>query len=264
MIKLIACDLDGTVFDDHKNIDSDLKDVTDRLRDNGIEFTVVSGRSKDLLKKVLDHFEIDVPYMTNNGADIFRGDECIGIDGVPSDLVNEMCRILYENGIVFRAYSHCCIYRWGDSAFFTARLGTLQRTNEPYDPNEDYSGKGIIKITGDFTDHPELLEPLREQILSHPELGFTKAEGNIYCINSITANKGTALQRVSDYLEIDIKDTMAFGDSENDLEMLKRAGVGVAMANADENVKTQADFVCGDNNHNGVSSFLKEYFKELF
>ena len=64
-------------------------------------------------------------------------------------------------------------------------------------------------------------------------------------------------------MRIDIRDTMAFGDSENDLEMLKKAGIGVAMTNGEEKVRKEADLVCGDNNHNGVSAFLKDYFKEL-
>ena len=263
MIKLIACDLDGTVFDDHKNIDSDLKEVVDRLREKGIEFTVVSGRSKELLKKVLDHFEIDVPYMCNNGADIFQGEECICIDGVPSDLVDMVCRTFYDNGIVFRAYSHGCIYRWGESEFFTARLGSVKRPSEPYDPQGSLSEKQIIKITGDFVGHEDLLEGIKEKILSHPQLDLTRAEGLIYCVNSATANKGSALERVCEYMHIDIRDTMAFGDSENDLEMLRRAGIGVAMANGEEKVRREANCVCGDNNHNGVSAFLKEYFKEL-
>lgn len=57
---------------------------------------------------------------------------------------------------------------------------------------------------------------------------------------------------------------MAFGDSENDQPMLQRAGVGVAMANGEQIAKQKADYVTpDDNNHNGVSSFLKEFFKDI-
>ena len=263
MIKLIACDLDGTVFDDHKNIDSDLKEIVDRLREKGIEFTVVSGRSRELLRKALDHFQIDTPFITNNGADIFHGDECICIDGIPKDLIDPLCHLFHDSDIVFRAYSHEAIYKYGESDFFSSRLRPVTQPILSYDPETSLSDKAIIKITGDFIGHEDLIEPFREKILSHLELDYTRAEGLIYCVNSATANKGTALQRVCEYMRIDIRDTMAFGDSENDLEMLKKAGIGVAMANGEEKVRKEAAFVCGDNNHNGVSAFLKDYFKEL-
>ena len=54
---------------------------------------------------------------------------------------------------------------------------------------------------------------------------------------------------------------MAFGDNDNDAKMLKNAGVAVAMGNAEDSLKNIADYVCLDNNHNGISNFLINYFK---
>ena len=54
---------------------------------------------------------------------------------------------------------------------------------------------------------------------------------------------------------------MAFGDNGNDLSMLEMAGISVAMDNSLDDIKEKCDFVCKDNNHNGVSSFLIDYFK---
>ena len=58
MIKLITCDLDGTVLDDEKNIDSELKEVVTKLKEKGILFTVASGRSRELLLHILDYFNL--------------------------------------------------------------------------------------------------------------------------------------------------------------------------------------------------------------
>ena len=56
-------------------------------------------------------------------------------------------------------------------------------------------------------------------------------------------------------------EVMAFGDNGNDLSMLEEAGVSVAMGNSSAEIRDRCDHVCGDNNHNGVSAFLNDYFK---
>jgi hypothetical protein len=260
MIRLIACDLDGTVFDDEKNIDSDLKEVTDRLKKKGIRFTVVSGRNHDLLKHVVEYFDLDTPYMTNNGANIYLKDECVHTDAIPEEAINEAARILYDNDVVFRIYADDGIYQNGDSDFFRVRVKHLSKPLVDYDPQGDYRGTNAVKITADFEDREDKAEDIAKAIKSFAGTDFFKVEDHVY---SITANKGEALNRVCDLIGIDITEAMAFGDSENDLPMLQRAGVGVAMANGEDIVKAKADYVAGDNNHNGVSSFLKEYFKDI-
>ncbi|MBQ6335423.1 MAG: HAD family hydrolase [Erysipelotrichaceae bacterium] len=263
MIRLIACDLDGTVFDDEKNIDSGLKEVVDRLKEKGIRFTVVSGRNHDLLKHVVDYFDLDTPYMTNNGANIYLKDECVLSDTISDEAINKAAKILHDNDVVFRMYSEDGIYQYGDSDFFKVRIKTLSKPLTDYDPKADYRGKNAVKITADFIDREDKAEDIARAIKQLPGTDFFKVEDHVYCVNSATANKGEALQRVCDLIGVDIKEAMAFGDSENDLPMLQRAGVGVAMANGEEIVKAKADYIAIDNNHNGVSVFLKDYFKDI-
>ena len=247
MIRLIACDLDGTVFDDEKNIDSGLKEVVDRLKEKGIRFTVVSGRNHDLLKHVVDYLK----------------DECVLSDTISDEAINKAAKILHDNDVVFRMYSEDGIYQYGDSDFFKVRIKTLSKPLTDYDPKADYRGKNAVKITADFIDREDKAEDIARAIKQLPGTDFFKVEDHVYCVNSATANKGEALQRVCDLIGVDIKEAMAFGDSENDLPMLQRAGVGVAMANGEEIVKAKADYIAIDNNHNGVSVFLKDYFKDI-
>ena len=264
MIKLIACDLDGTVFDDQKNIDSDLKEVTDRIKEKGIRFTVVSGRNHDLLKHVVEYFDLDTPYMTNNGANIYLKDDCVHTDAIPEEAINEAAKILYDHDVVFRIYADDGIYQNGNSDFFRVRIKSLTKPLLDYDPAADYRGRNAVKITVDFEDREDKAPAIAKQIKSFAGTDFFKVEDHVYCVNSITANKGEALNRVCELIGIDIAEAMAFGDSENDLPMLQRAGVGVAMANGEQIAKQKADYVTpDDNNHNGVSSFLKEFFKDI-
>lgn len=101
------------------------------------------------------------------------------------------------------------------------------------------------------------------EVSKYPNTVFTKAEDNIYCVNAIKANKGDALEWMANYLGIKMDEVMAFGDNENDLLMLKKAKISVAVSNGEDYVKSQVTNITKDNNHNGVSSFLKEYFKDI-
>ena len=78
-------------------------------------------------------------------------------------------------------------------------------------------------------------------------------------MNSLAANKGSALRMLADELGIPVEQTMAFGDDLNDIAMLKEAGIGVAMGNAPEEVRRAADFVTDDCDHSGVASAMHRF-----
>ena len=69
--------------------------------------------------------------------------------------------------------------------------------------------------------------------------------------------KGNGLRALADYLHIPIEETMAIGDAENDLDIVRTAGIGVAMANGDDCVKNAADFVTRSNLENGVAYAIR-------
>lgn len=74
-------------------------------------------------------------------------------------------------------------------------------------------------------------------------------------------NKARALRTISERLKIDVSQIIAFGDGENDVEMLKTAGYGVAMAQGMESPKEVADFITVSNDEGGVGVFLDKIFR---
>lgn len=258
MIKLIVCDLDGTVFNDKKEIDSGLKEVVEKLKKQGVLFTVASGRNNFLFTHVIDELNVELPYISNNGAEIFRSGECIIRNTVPNQYNNYVAKLLYDNDLVYRVYCTEEIFTHGSSEFFNTRHIDH---HVDYDPSIDLTNNNIIKITVDHIYNPNQ-DFIKKEIESHCEdVLYTKAEDHVYCVNNAYANKGDALLKVCELINIDPKEVMAFGDNDNDAKMLKNAGVAVAMGNAEDSLKNIADYVCLDNNHNGISNFLIDYFK---
>ncbi len=262
MIKLIACDLDGTALDSAKRVDSQLKEVKEKLKERGVHLIFISGRSEELLYQFVDEFELEDPYITNNGGNIYCRHRCLHNDCLPQAYNNVLVRLPLKYDVPFRLFAIEEFYGYKNSDFFTSRLSQLKKFGlKEYDPSLDLSDLHIYKITCDFTGKEEIIDPFREEVKkSCPDLNFLKAEKSIYCINSLTASKGNALKKVCEIMGISPEETMAFGDSDTDLPMLMEAGISVAMANGEEEVREKCDYVCGDNDHNGVSAFLKEYF----
>ena len=81
---------------------------------------------------------------------------------------------------------------------------------------------------------------------------------NFYAFIAPAAGKLQAIQALASSLGISLRETAAFGDDENDLDMLKACGKGIAMANALESVRNSADEVCGSNDSDGIAIWLKE------
>ena len=78
-------------------------------------------------------------------------------------------------------------------------------------------------------------------------------------VTANNVNKATAINSILDEWKLDKNEIIAFGDSNNDLEMLDYVGVGVAMGNASDNVKTQSDYVTLDNDSDGIYYALKHF-----
>lgn len=110
--------------------------------------------------------------------------------------------------------------------------------------------------------------PVLQQMETHLQQRFsgqlyiTRSKPNFLEIMNKEATKGRALQAVSEYFSIDRREVMAIGDSYNDIEMLKWAGVGVAVGNAPPEVQKYADYVTTSNDEDGVAAALQHLVLE--
>ena len=261
MVKLIISDLDGTALDDNKKLDSGLFEVVPKLKEKGILFTVASGRNEELLGDYIDQLNIDIPYIVNNGGNIYQNHKCLVNDCLKQEYNNIIARTLYENNIPFRLFSVEDYYKYSDSDFFRGRLKNHYISMKEYSPEIELSSNHIYKITSDYNDHLDIFDKVSRKITESCEgVSYLQAEKNIYCASSKTANKGDGLLKLCEMLKISSEEVMAFGDHGTDLPLLEKAGIAVAVENGEDDAKKLADYVCKDNNSNGVSNFIKEYF----
>jgi HAD superfamily hydrolase (TIGR01484 family) len=105
----------------------------------------------------------------------------------------------------------------------------------------------------------ESIEKIRQIEKYLPEELYLEInEGKLGLIMNKGATKWNAIKRLSQYYQIEIKNTIAFGDDYNDLEMVKNCGIGVAMNNGISEIKNKAKYICGNNNEDGIAKWIEE------
>lgn len=262
-IRLIALDLDGTLLDSEKNLPARNREALARCAEMGIHIVPATGRAADgVTAQVRSIPGVRYAITTNGGAvvDLSTG-EILDHRTLDNEKALRLLRIvdgyraMYDPYIDGRGITQPSFYDHMDEYGLTPVLQDLVRSTRDVVPNileyVQQSRKEVEKINiylADLNDR----EMLRAHLNQESGVEITASMINNLEVNSIEATKGRALLWLADYLGIGQESTMAFGDGENDISMIRAAGVGVAMGNALDQVKANADQVTGINDEAGV------------
>ncbi len=271
--KLIALDYDGTLLTDDKKILPETEKALMRAHDEGIIILPATGR---MLWGV---FQVFLPVfdcaITCNGAAVYnlKTKECIAEHTMPKERALEILQKLRRFDISVDAFIGGAAYKETSEKELIDHLPVSQamkdfiRNSRNYvDDLSEYiekSDRGVQKFTLNFAAdnnggfiHREDVRIMLENI---PEITVVCGGMNNLEITEKGISKGTGLNDAAKYFKIDRSETIAFGDSENDLEMIKAAGLGIAMENSTPEIIAAADFVTRSNNENGIAYALDKF-----
>jgi hypothetical protein len=273
-IKLIAVDLDGTLFDSHGQISSRCIDAIKRAGECGIYVVISTGRP--LVGVPFEKIEgSGIRYaITTNGASIYDiiTKQCLYEDAMDEEMFSPIVSQLSQYDLHMDAFI-------GGKAYGTERgLKNSDRLDVPpslkdYIINtrthlKDMPGfirenhLSVQKMTlnfypdgkGGYTDR----DKAQNLLVSNPGVDFVCGGYHNIEITKAGVNKGIGLHKLAEILGIDPHETMAIGDTENDLAIIKAAGVGVAMGNATDDVKAEAAIVTSSNDEDGVALAIEK------
>ena len=257
-IKLIVADLDGTLLKSDKSLDDNIKDV---ISGQDYKFTIASGRSMNLVKKFISELNIDLPYITNNGAEIYQSDACVKQYSIPDDGVRFILNLVQEFDLECHANAENCIYTMGKIDLilpFRKRFEGVLSIVDNASVNSVCANtiNKIMCIDKDLNKVQELANKIN---LYCEHVHCERAEGNAFVIVNRQASKGKALKNLIELLHISTEEVIVFGDNYNDVSMFEAVKYSVCMENADKDVKDKATFICKSNDMNGVSDFIQKY-----
>lgn len=264
---LIALDLDGTLLTSKKEISDTTKKVLIQAIDEGHIVVIATGRSHRTSSLYYDTLRLSTPIINNNGAFIHHPkDKSFGSYHQPLPhqtalAVVDACYELDVENIIAQMFDSVLIDRHNDSI--------LNVFNSAGDPSLKI---GKLKNILETDPTALLIHPKQEQVKKlndhlndyHAEVISHRtwaAPWNIIEIVKKGLSKAVGLEKVSNYYNIPRENIIAFGDEDNDLEMIEYAGVGVAMENGIKQLKSVANHVTNTNDQDGIGVFLKDYLK---
>ena len=272
MYKIVAADLDGTLLRNDKSISPFAREELERINELGVIFLPSTGRT---------HVEIpqpirELPFL-NYGL-------CVN-GGAIYDYKEE--KYIFQNTIPIKTaievYSFLKDYPVCPSCVINGRrLVQGDENGEISDFIKGVMAKGILfNCTGVYDMESQIrklncdiqkmliytMDPkYREEVMgalkkSFPQLQISSSGPSYIEVNANGIDKGVALKRFCELKGVDTKDTMVFGDAENDISMLKAGGLSIVMENGTKETKAVADVICPSNEEDGVAITLKKYIR---
>ncbi len=265
---LIALDLDGTLLTDKQTVSERSKKIIQKVRELGHIVVIATGRPHRASLDYYNELNLDTPMINFNGAYLHHPtDQKWKVLHSPLPLrtaksIVQTCYDMEVQNIMAEVLSDVYIDR------YDTKLMEIVHTSKEENPIQIGSLKNQLKEDPtSLLIHPrdEHIVELRKNldrdhasVIEHRKWG---APWNMIEIVRKGMNKAVALQRIAHYYHIEPNQILAFGDEDNDLEMLDYAGVGVAMGNAIAELKAVAKHETKTNQQDGVADFIERYFQ---
>lgn len=264
--KLIVTDMDGTVLGgDHKITDENIRALKE-AEDKGIKVVFATGRFHDSAKEHVNFLDKIMPIISSNGAIIKHPitNEVLYSNSIDTNTCLKIIDILDSLDIVYQIYTDNEIlqkYKTEEERemmleFISKNFSDKTEIIFKKNLREDIKGLNVLKFNLMEIDKPLLIKEARKQIEDIDALEVTSSWKNNLEIMKEGSSKGEAVKYLSHLLGIDREDIITFGDNYNDLSMIEYAGTGVAMGNAEEDVKKVASYVTDLNTESGVAKAI--------
>lgn len=269
MNKLIFLDVDGTLCDTSGVIPNSAKTAINKARQNGNMVYLSTGRSKSSINNQILNIGFD-GMVASAGAYVESEGEVLFHKSLDQAVSNKLIRFLKENGIAFILETTGGIYT---SPEHIEKLKDIFGDLNMADSEKSDSYIGVINISDDietiegvnkvvYFDSPVNIDEMQKKLGDELLILTSSIDfkgNNSGEISDKNINKSTGVQILLDKLGKTKDAVIAYGDGMNDIEMIRLAGLGIAMGNASESLKEAADEVCDTVLKDGIYKSFKEH-----
>lgn len=253
-VKIIFFDIDGTMIDMKKKVISEkMKETLIKLKESGVLICIATGRTPVSMPK-FDFVDFDA-FLTFNGSYCFNRKDTISSNPIPAEDVKKILKNAESLG---RPVSIATKER-------VAANGKDQDLVDYY-----HIAKLEVVVAEDFDQIAETEDIYQimcgcykeeyEPMMKHVDgAKITAWWDRAVDIIPATSGKGTGVEKILEYYHLDKSEALAFGDGNNDIELLQAVGCGIAMGNASEQLKLIADDICGHVAEDGIYHYCLEH-----
>ncbi|HAE60982.1 MAG TPA: Cof-type HAD-IIB family hydrolase [Eubacteriaceae bacterium] len=265
--KMVCIDLDGTLLDDKRNISEINKEAIRKATNNDIKVIISTGRIFSNAVEYAELLGLNTPIISSSGAVI--GDLHFGEFGCRNIIDYDSCRYILEvslnsdSKISFSSLDTIYtndfemkvlldIVKMKDDTFRNTKISYIQK----YSQWDEVFKSGTVKSDIRFKKVADVIKIKNEMAKRFEVVNFTAT--NLEITNQ-GVSKGKAIEILAKHFGVSPNEIIAIGDSENDLSMIKYAGMGIAMGNAGKIVIDNSDFTTETNNNNGVAKAINKF-----
>lgn len=251
--KIIFFDVDGTITS-YKDgtISQSTKTAIKKLLDHGFKVVAATGRPLSMCNELVE-IGIDT-FITANGAYVTHQGSCIHKIVIPNETTRLYSKFAFEQQNALTYYSDTLHMNEVKSPKIQQALYETLRLQE-FPPINVEAHLNEIYLLCLFADDVEI-EKYKNQF---PTIHFKRWHPYIVNVLEEDVSKSVAIKKLLDYFGLKKEEAIAFGDGENDIDMLELVDLGIAMGNANEKLKSTANFVTKDSSEDGIEWALKKY-----
>ena len=271
MSKLLFFDIDGTLAMPGRTVSQRTRDAIRAARARGHKAFICTGRSPELVNEDILSIGFDGGIFHAGGRAMIDG-KTVYENHADAKMLDDVLPSIKEYAVFYN-------YETTDGDYFsrfdpdvlkevqvdganTELLRLIEALASPENrPVGDYAGQGIYKVfffVRKVADYEKIIEAFGPGYLPTNFSNMIEDLPIVACeVTRADINKGAAILGLCSYLKASVSDTISFGDSMNDIMMIRTTGISVAMANAEQRVKDEADIICESCNDDGVAKELE-------
>lgn len=268
MYKLVSVDMDGTLLNSNGQISDENVSAIKQAISKGVKVVITTGRGIKSLGDFIDQIglrNVDEYVITNNGVSLHSTKtlECLKATIIESEDLRTLCSL----GVNFGAHLH--VYDYDTESCFVLSDNEYSRFEKDYVGIPTYIKPDFYKNIDDnqrafkvlYFGEKEKMDIVYNNIPNSVREKFATVKSLPTAIELFhkECNKGNAVKDLAEKFNIPMDEVISIGDQNNDFEMIKYAGLGVAMGNAVNNIKDIADYITDTNDNNGVAKVINKF-----
>lgn len=261
MIKLVVCDMDGTMIGHDEKVPSDAADFIAALEARGIMFTVATGRAEGYMRGKVAEMGLRHPYIATNGATIMEGSTAVVRKQFPIAQIREVAEFARSLGmsVLYTFEGEERVEEITDWISYEGKKRGITYQPQPFSEQE-WRTLCADKILIMDPVRAGKIDELEEKVKATPgDFSYVRYRNKALEFNERSANKAAALGELAKLLRVDLQEVLAVGDDDNDIEMFQTAGISAAVGNVSENARPYADYVCKGEQFEGVKEAVAKF-----
>ncbi len=265
--KLLVVDIDGTLLSKNGNISAEDKEALARASDSGIQVSLSTGRVVQASLEIIKQLSLEGYHIFSDGALVSnpkKGGE-VYVKPISEELVREIVKFVHLNEINLDLFSvtHFFIERETWVSDIRRKFFGLEPTIVDFAKlwQKERIIKGGLAVRSDEekAEADNFCRHFKDSLAFSLTKSPTYPEVDFINVLAPGVSKGKALEALVSYLGISLSEVIAIGDGGNDVSLLSRVGLAIAMGNAPDELKAVADYVTLDVDHNGVAAAIKRF-----